>query len=95
MVVGSNPVDGSIHYSVYTNKKSSHPTSLSCVLAVASTKKKSAAQPKTTRLCSFIRVISLWLEPTLSIWLSKPVCHVRGEVRFWRAGTGHVGRGGQ
>ena len=35
------------------------------------------------------------LEPTLSIWLGKPVWHVRGEVRFWRAGTGHVGRGGQ
>ena len=34
------------------------------------------------------------LEPTLSIWLCKPVWHVRGEVRFWRAGTGHVGRGG-
>ena len=33
------------------------------------------------------------LEPTLSIWLGKPVWHVRGEVRFWRAGTGHVGRG--
>ena len=35
------------------------------------------------------------LEPTLSIWLGKPVWHVRGEVRFWQAGTGHVGRGGQ
>ena len=35
------------------------------------------------------------LEPTLSIWLGKPVWHVMGEVRFWRAGTGRVGRGGQ
>ena len=35
------------------------------------------------------------LEPTLSIWLGKPVWHVRGEVRFWWAGTGHVGSGGQ
>ena len=34
------------------------------------------------------------LEPTLSIWPGKPVWHVRGEVRFWRASTGHVGRGG-
>ena len=48
-------------YSVYTNKKSSHPSSLSCVLAVAPTMKRSAVQPKTTRLCSSIRVISLWL----------------------------------
>jgi len=34
------------------------------------------------------------LEPTLLIWLGKPVWHVRGEVRFWQASTGHVGRGG-
>ena len=35
------------------------------------------------------------LEPTLLILLWKPVLHVRGEVRFWRAGTGHVRGGGQ
>ena len=34
------------------------------------------------------------LEPTLLILLWKPVLHVRGEVRFWRAGTGHVRGGG-
>ena len=45
--------------SVYTNKKLSHPSSLSCVLSVAHTMVRSAVQPKTTRLCSSIRVISL------------------------------------
>ena len=58
MVVGSNPVDGSILYTQIRN----HPSSLSCVLAVAPTMKRSAVQPKTTRLCSSIRVISLWLQ---------------------------------
>ena len=47
-------------YSVYTNKKLSHPSTLSCVLTVSPTMKRSAAQPKTTRLCSSIIVISLW-----------------------------------
>ena len=47
-------------YSVYTNKKLSQPSSLSCVLAVAPTMVRSSVQPKTTRLCSSIRVISLW-----------------------------------
>ena len=51
-------------YSVYTNKKLSHPSSLSCVLAVAPTMKRSAVQPKTTRLCSSIIVISLWAQYT-------------------------------
>ena len=56
-------------YSVYTNKKLYHPSSLSCVLAVAPTMKRSAVQPKTTRLCSSIRVISLCSYP-------KPPCHI-------------------
>ena len=47
--------------SVYTNKKLSHPSSLSCVLSVAPTMARSAVQPKTTRLCSSIRVISIWI----------------------------------
>ncbi len=52
--------------SVYTNKKLSHPSSLSCVLSVAHTMVRSAVQPKTTRLCSSIRVISLWIEPSIT-----------------------------
>jgi hypothetical protein len=35
------------------------------------------------------------LQPSFSILLGKPVWHVRDEPRFWRAGTGHVGGGGQ
>ena len=50
--------------SVYTNKKLSHPSSLSCVLSVAPTMVRSAVQPKTTRLCSSIRVISPWWGPS-------------------------------
>ena len=46
--------------SVYTNKKLYHPSSLSYVLSVAPTMVRSAVQPKTTRLCSSIRVIALW-----------------------------------
>ena len=54
--------------SVYTNKKLSHPSSLSCVLSVAPTMVRSAVQPKTTRLCSSIRVISLWVYTIVSSW---------------------------
>ena len=66
MVVGSNPVDGSILYTQIRN----HPSSLSCVLAVAPTMKRSAAQPKTTRLCSSIIVISLW-SPAKSVMVGE------------------------
>ena len=45
--------------SLYTNKKLSHPSSLSCVLAVAPTMVRSAIEPKTTRLCGSIIVITL------------------------------------
>ena len=47
---------------VYTNKKLSHPSSPSCVLAVAPAMKVNAVQPKTTRLCSSTIVISLCLK---------------------------------
>ena len=53
-------------YSVYTKKKLSHPSSLSYVLAVAPTMKRSAVQPKTIRLCSSIIVISLCVRLTVN-----------------------------
>ena len=68
-------------YSVYTNKKLSHHSTLLCVLGVAPTMKRSAAQPKTTRLCSSLIVISLWFEPS-SI-------HDNWSVPTWRRKTEH------
>ena len=69
-------------YSVYTNKKLSHPSSLSCVLAVAPTLKRSAVQPKTTRLCSSIILISLCTHTTTTVphknittgWSERVLC---------------------
>ena len=51
-------------YSVYTNNKFSHPSYLSCVLAVAPT----IVQPKTTRFYGSITVITLWGRDTGLNW---------------------------
>ena len=57
-------------YSVYTNNKFSHPSYLSCVLAVAPT----IVQPKTTRFYGSITVITLWGRDTGLNWPVYNVC---------------------
>ena len=51
-------------YSVSTNKKLSHPSSLWVWMRSCHTMVKSAVLPKTTSLCTSITVITLWLKWT-------------------------------
>ena len=53
-------------YSVSTNKKLSHPSSLWVWMRSCHTMVKSAVLPKTTSLCTSITVITLWVNGTVT-----------------------------
>ena len=59
-------------YSVYTNNKLSHPSSLSSWMRSCPTMVKSAVLPKTTSLCGSMIVITLCQTPSVQYIYVKP-----------------------